>query len=253
MPKPTTGWPGSGWRKNNMHYVKRAIIMAAGTGTRMQPVTLTTPKPLVRVNGVRMIDTVIRGLHANGIREIYVVTGYLQEQFAGLEQEYPDVKLVYNPDYDRCNNISSLYVVREHLEDAIILDGDQIIYEPSILSPEFERSGYNAVYTEEETGEWLMQVEDDIVTSCSRTGGSRGWQLYSISRWSAEDGKRLKGHLELEFAQKQNTGIYWDDVAMFCYPREYTLGIRPMQEGDIVEIDSLQELAEADPSYRQYL
>lgn len=236
-----------------MHCVKRAIIMAAGTGSRMQPVTLQTPKPLVRVNGVRMIDTVIRGLHANGIREIYVVTGYLHRQFASLEQAYPGLKLVYNPHYAVCNNISSLYAVREHLEDVIILDGDQIIYEPSILAPEFERSGYNAVFTEEPTGEWLMQVENGIVTSCSRTGGSRGWKLYSISRWSAADGKKLKAHLELEFAQKQNRGIYWDDVAMFCHPEDYTLGIRPMQEGDIVEIDSLEELAQADPSYRQYL
>ena len=236
-----------------MHYVKRAIIMAAGTGSRMQPVTLQTPKPLVRVNGVRMIDTVIRGLHANGIREIYIVTGYLREQFAALEQEYPGVRLIFNPYYGVCNNISSLYAAREHLEDAIILDGDQIIFEPSILAPEFERSGYNAVYTEQPTTEWLMQVENGIVTSCSRTGGSRGWKLYSISRWSAEDGRKLKRHLELEFEQNRNHGIYWDDVAMFCHPQEYTLGIRPMKEEDIVEIDSLEELIRADSSYEAYL
>ena len=64
-----------------MHEVKRAIIMAAGLGNRMRPVTLTTPKPLVRVNGKRMIDTVIEGLHGNGITEIYIVAGYLKEQF----------------------------------------------------------------------------------------------------------------------------------------------------------------------------
>ena len=58
-----------------MYKVKRAIIMAAGVGKRMRPVTLQTPKPLVKVNGIRMIDTVIRGLHDNGIFEIYVVVG----------------------------------------------------------------------------------------------------------------------------------------------------------------------------------
>ena len=58
-----------------MHKVKRAIVMAAGLGKRMQPVTLTTPKPLVKVNGVRMIDTVIKGLHENGITESYSVVG----------------------------------------------------------------------------------------------------------------------------------------------------------------------------------
>ena len=87
----------------------------------------------------------------------------------------------------------------------------------------------NSVWTDDETDEWLQTVENGIVTGCSRTGGKGGWQLYSISRWTAEDGKRLKGHLEQEFEVKKNRQIYWDDVAMFCYPKEYQLGIRPMK------------------------
>ena len=233
-----------------MYYVKRAIIMAAGRGERMHPLTEKTPKPLIRVNGRRMIDSVIDALRENGITEIYVVVGYLKEQFKVLEGQYQGVHLIENPYFESCNNISSLYAAREHLEDCMILDGDQIIYKPSILSSEFERSGYNAVWTNEETREWLMQVESGIVVSCSRTGGSHGWQLYSISRWSAEDGRRLRRHLELEFEVKMNRQIYWDDVALFCHPEEYRLGIRPMEKGDIIEIDSLEELAAADPSYR---
>ena len=232
------------------HIVKRAIIMAAGEGKRMRPLTLKIPKPLISVNGVRMIESVIRALQSNGINEIYVVVGYLKEQFAGLEKEF-GVKLIENPLYDSCNNISSLYVAREHLSDCIILDGDQIIYNPEILDPHFTLSGYNAVWCEGETDEWLMSVENGVVIGCSRTGGSHGWQLYSISRWSDSDGRKLRKHLEEEF-ESGNTQIYWDDVAMFCHFEDFKLGIREMRKGDIIEIDSLDELINIDSNYSEY-
>lgn len=231
------------------HHVERAVILAAGCGERLRPVTLMTPKPLIRVHGRRMIDSLIRNLHQNDIREIYVVVGFMKEKFERLKTEYPGVVLIENPYYDRCNNIASLYCAREHLENSIILDGDQIIYDASVLATEFDRSGYNAVWTEEPTDEWLLSVKDGIVTGCSRTGGERGWQLYSISRWTAEDGRKLRHHLEIEFGEKRNDQIYWDDLALFCYPEDYELGVRGMCPDDVVEIDTLEELAAIDGGY----
>ncbi|MBQ1470787.1 MAG: NTP transferase domain-containing protein, partial [Eubacterium sp.] len=78
------------------HTVKRAIIMAAGSGNRMHPLTLTTPKPLIRVNGVRMIDSVVDGLRSQGINEIYVVVGYLKEKFQEWAKEQEGVHIVEN-------------------------------------------------------------------------------------------------------------------------------------------------------------
>lgn len=81
------------------------------------------------------------------------------------------MSIIENPYYEECNNISSLYVAREYLDDCIILDGDQIIYNDAILHTEFEHSGYNAVWTDEKTDEWVMTVENGIVKECSRDGG----------------------------------------------------------------------------------
>lgn len=234
-----------------MNKAERAVIMAAGFGSRLMPVTKETPKPLIKVNGVRMIDSVIKALHKNGVNEIYIVVGYLKEKFDVLKREYSGIELIENPYYDTCNNISSLYVAREHLENSLILDGDQIIYNDDVLSPYFEKSGYNSVWTDGETDEWLQQVENGKVVSCSRTGGKRGWQLFSISRWTEKDGKKLKRHLELEFENKQNRGIYWDDVVMFNHFDEYDLTVRPMNYGDVIEIDSLDDLMKLDLSYKK--
>ncbi len=232
--------------------VKRAVIMAAGIGKRMKPVTDKIPKPLVPIQGIRPIDSVIHGLHENGIREIYVVTGYLREQFCGLEKQYPGLRLIENPHYDTCNNISSLYAARDFLENAMILDGDQIIYNKSVLDPRFSQSGYNCVWTEDETDEWILNVENGNVTSCCKAGGKKGWQLYSISRWTKEDGRKLKRHLEEEFEEKKNWQIYWDEVALLLHPDAYSLGIWEMKQGDVAEVDSLDQLIAFDCSYQKF-
>ncbi len=235
-----------------MHKVKRAIIMAAGVGKRMKPVTDELPKPLIKVNGIRMIDTIIEGLYKNGIYEIHIVVGYLKEAFMFLNK-YPDIHFIENSFYDSCNNISSLYVARDYIEDTIILDGDQIIYNSDVLKPEFEKSGYNCVWTDKNTKEWLLTVKNESVIGCSREGGANGWQLYSISRWAKEDGKKLKHFVEIEFAEKNNRDIYWDDIALFCYPNDFDLGIREMKNGDVAEIDTIKELAYVDKTYMKYL
>lgn len=233
------------------HKVKRAIIMAAGIGKRMQPVTFTTPKPLIEVNGIRMIDTIIDALLENGIEDINIVTGYLAERFEVLRNKYPMISFINNPDYDKFNNISSLYYARHLLDtDVIITDADQVVRNKEILSPSFALSGYNATPVLSHTDEWVMSVEEGIVTSCSRNGGDNGWQLYSVSRWCREDAIKLKTFVELEFEKNERRDIYWDDIPMFVHFSDFKLGIKEMHSDDLIEIDSLEELKKIDPKYR---
>jgi CTP:phosphocholine cytidylyltransferase-like protein len=201
-----------------------------------------------------LIENILDGLIQNEITEIYVIVGHLSEQFKYLPQKYREIKLelIENPYYDTCNNISSLYVAREHLGDCIIIEGDILIYNTEILSPQFDSSGYCSVWTEG-TDEWLQTVDqNDVVLSCSRTGGKNGWQLFGISFWSRPDGEKLKVHLEEVFVKNGETDIYWDDVPMFRHGNEYQLKIRKISRSDVAEIDNLQELISIDCSYIKY-
>lgn len=223
-----------------MNKIQRAVIMAAGLGNRMQPLTLHTAKPLLPILGKPMIESILSGLQKQGVDEIYIVCGHFAEQF--LPYEKWGAKLLYNPHYLSCNNISSLYIARNHLENSLLLDGDQWLQNPTIFHKNFQKSGYHAVWTETSTKEWLMQGTAEKMLSCSRTGGQRGWQLYSVSRWTSTDGQKLKELLEYEFIAKKNTQVYWDDIPMFLHKEAFDLGIYPMAKGDIIEVDTVSEL-----------
>lgn len=232
-----------------MPKVENAIIMAAGLGTRMRPLTNEIPKPLVKVNGKRMIETIIQGLNKNGITDITIVTGYLADKFDYLANKYSGIKLINNPYYQKYNNLSSLYVARNELKNTIILDGDQLINNLNVLDPQFDKSGYAGSWVNEWTDEWIMHPDDNgRVVSCDRDGGQEGYRLYSVSKWIAEDSKKLRKLVEKEF-QAKNYDIYWDDVVMFKYPDKFDLFVHQVDPDDIVEIDSLDELKTIDTSY----
>ncbi len=233
-----------------MYKIKRAIILAAGKGTRLRPVTNKTPKPLIKVNNERIIDTILKALEKNKIKEIYIVVGYKKEEFYKLQKKYQNIKVIENPYYENTNNISSLYIVRNHLEDCLILDADQIIYNSNILKTSFNKSGYSCAWTEKYTKEWLLTLdENEIVKSCNKKGGKNAWRLYSISRWNKKDANTLKKWLEYEY-EHNNKNIYWDDV-VFNHLKDFKLGINKINEEDVVEIDTINELIKIDKKYKK--
>ena len=233
-----------------MPKVENAIIMAAGLGTRMRPLTNTIPKPLVKVNGHRMIETIIQGLNKNGITDITVVTGYLADKFNFLCDKYNGVSVINNPYYQEYNNLSSLYVARHKLKNTIILDGDQLIDNLQVLDPTFDKSGYAGTWVDQWTDEWIMHADDDgNIVSCDSDGGEKGYRLYSVSKWTASDSAKLANLVEDEF-KDHNCDIYWDDVAMFKYPDQFDLTVHKVGPNDIIEIDSLDELKALDSSYK---
>ena len=234
-----------------MEKINRAIIVAAGEGSRLRPVTLTTPKPLVPVNGKRMIDTSIEALKRNGIHEIYIVCGYKSEMFFEAFKDDPEVTVIENVHYLEGNNITSMYAAKDFLPGSFVLEGDIIISNDEILRPEIEKSGYCANYLEE-APEWALKVENGRIMSCEIKGAPDAYRLWGISMWTREDGERLSELVRAQIEDIKDWNVYWDELALFKYKEQFDLGIREIGENDIIEIDTFEELVEMDSSYEKF-
>lgn len=222
-----------------------AIIMAAGIGERLKPLTIDTPKPLLKVKGVPMIENIISFLKLNGISEIYIVVGYKKEQFEYLTKKY-NVNLIDNPDYNKANNIASLYYAREHIGETLILDGDQIINNLDI-SVFNSYSGYVCIKKQDDgyLNEWMLTLDNNHkIINCKRNGGNTGFILKSFSFWNKNDSFKLRKYLEIEYIINKNTNIYWDDVAMFVHKNEFELYGYIINQNNLIEIDTLEEYLE---------
>lgn len=226
---------------------KRAVFIAAGFGSRMVPITLNTPKPLVRVHGVRIIDRLIDACLAAGIGEIYIVRGYLAEQFDQLLYKYPMIRFLENPLYNEANNISSAMIARYLLSGAYVFEADLVISNPAIVTKYHYTSDCLAV-KKDRTDDWCFYARDGLITEQS-VGGTDCWQEIGISYWSEADGHRLSQDIAEVYEMPGGKERYWDQVP-FCYKKEhYAVEIRECAESDIVEIDTFRELKAIDKTY----
>ncbi|MEG2770003.1 MAG: phosphocholine cytidylyltransferase family protein, partial [Oscillospiraceae bacterium] len=203
--------------------VKKAIFIAAGFGSRLVPVTLNTPKPLVRVKGVRMIDTLLDAVTALGITDITIVRGYLGEQFDQLLYKYPDIKFIENPIYNEANNISSAMCVRYQLSNAYLLEADLVLSNPNILKKYHYQSNYLGVPTEM-TDDWCFESKDNIITKI-KVGGRNCYHMFGISYWNKSDGIKLAQHIEMVYNMPGGHERYWDQVALEYFIKDYKVAI----------------------------
>ncbi len=230
---------------------EKAIVLAAGFGSRMVPVTLDIPKPLVSVNGTRIIDTLLDALTEAGIEDITIVRGYKKESFDVLLEKYPNLKFIDNPLFDSTNSISSAHAALDILHGGCyICEADLLIRNPEVIRKYHSSSDYLGSFTRE-TDDWSLEEVDGRAVNY-RKGNTNCFNCYGISFWTPEDCDKLRRDIEEVWDEDGGRDVFYEMVPLVLRKDNYDIKIHECQKGDVVEIDSFQELISIDPSYKHY-
>lgn len=227
--------------------VKRIIFIAAGFGSRLVPITLNTPKPLVRVKGTRIIDTMLDAAVSVGIEEIIIVRGYLSEQFDQLLYKYPNIKFIENPAFNEANNISSAMCARYFFGNSYICEADLLLKNEKLISKYQFQSNYCGVKCER-TDDWCLFVNKGKISKVS-VGGINGYRMVGISYWTENDGKKLADCVQKVYEMPGGKEKYWDSVPLDVCKNEFNLAVRECTFDDFTEIDTFNELKKIDSVY----
>ena len=229
----------------------KAVILAAGLGSRLRPITNEVPKCMVPVNGIRIIDKQIDNLLKAGVTEIYVVSGYLHEVLdSHLKANYPMVTIVANPRYDQTNNMYSLFLCSEYVKDQeFLLMNSDVYYDANIIKGMLEGTDCSKIacdrsqYLEESM---KITLDSEKINHISKKITEEEHYAVSIDvyRISSADSKVLFAEVEDTIITRKDENS-WTEVALDkifdkCNFTPYVI------DGRWYEIDNHDDLALAE-------
>ena len=230
--------------------VKKAVILAAGFGSRMRPATADRPKPMVAVNGRRIIETLLDALKAVDITDITIVRGYAGQKFDELLTKYPYIKFIDNVNYDKYNNISSAVLINQVFHGgAYLCESDLYITNPDVITKYQYDSNILGSWSLE-TDDWSFKMDDNGHIKDYQQGNTYCWNYYGISYWNSEDCEKLNYDWAEAFKTDKGKDVFWEQVPLQLNKDNYQVEIRLCNKSDIMEIDNYFELAQLDEAYR---
>lgn len=223
---------------------KRAIILAAGFGLRMIPINTETPKALLDVKGVPLIERVIGQLHEVGVTEIYIVVGYAKERFEYLIDSF-DVKLIVNTEYATRNNLHSLWLAKEHLDNCYVVPCDLWCSENPFR--EAELYAWYMVSDAEDIGSSVrVNRKQELVTVKPENPGNR---MVGISYLTGEQANIVHDRLCTMDKIRRYDGSFWEETLFIG--EKMILESRVVPAGAVVEINTYEQLRELDSGSSQ--
>ena len=223
---------------------KNAIILAAGFGMRMVPINTETPKGLLEIMGERLIERTIRQLHEVGITEIYVVVGFMKEQYEYLIDEY-GVDLIVAPDYATKNNLHSLKTAADHLSNSYIIPCD-IWCEKNPYSRNELYSWYMVSNLVDDDSTVRVNRKQELVVQKEQAGGNA---MIGICYLLEAEAEIVRERLEELGRDSRYDGAFWEET---LYQKDRMIvTARVVHAADAVEINTYEQLREIDSDSSQ--
>ena len=223
---------------------KNAIILAAGFGMRMVPINTETPKGLLEIKGERLIECTIRQLHEVGITEIYIVVGFMKEQYEYLIDEY-GVDLIVAPDYTSKNNLHSLKTAADHLSNSYIIPCD-IWCEKNPYSRNELYSWYMVSDLVDDDSTVRVNRKQELVVQKEQAGGNA---MIGICYLLEAEAETVRERLEELGRDSRYDGAFWEET---LYRKDRMIvTARVVHAADAVEINTYEQLREIDSDSSQ--
>lgn len=232
--------------------ITAALLMAAGMGTRIRPLSDVTPKPLIPVNETPMIETMIRAVKAAGIKKIIITVGYKKEKLRRLEEKYEGIIFVENGEYKNKNTISSFYAASNLIKDenCLICESDLYVADPAIIRGSMDKSRYLLKKTKPQNHEWGFELSGGRVTKVVRPkpGVYLDHRMYGVAYWMKQDLNKLIDAVKKAYKNQSHAQKAYDEIGNYIFD-EIDMGIIKVENGQIYEIDCLDDLVKVDASY----
>ena len=225
----------------------KALILAAGLGTRLRPLTDEYPKSLVKVNGKPILIKQIENLLENGIEDITIISGYKAEVLRKtVSKKYPNIHIINSEDYENTNNMYSAYLASEELEgEEFLMMNADVFFDSSVIKNLIEFKFENAIVTDigrymeesmkvvEENGRLVSiskQVKSEEALGCS----------IDVYKFSKNGGQVFFRKCKEYIIEKKELKL-WSEVALNDVLKEVEFRACPLV-GRWFEIDNHEDL-----------
>lgn len=226
-----------------------AIILAAGKSNKCLPFTFEKPKGLFSVKGKILIERQIEQLIEAGIKDIYIVVGYMKEKFFYLEQKYPNVYLLSNNKYDEYGNLYSLYMARTFLKNTYICCVDHYFVNNPFIQDLKNKISYRLCsYHRGKFKEFAVKISNENIITEVKVGGSDSYAMVGYAYFNETFSKKFKQLLENEINDFGVAHMFWEEFYA-KHMRELTLMSKCIQQGELLEFENIDDLREFDSDF----